>query len=92
MLNHEELINTITQDLNGAIKCLFNGQYIAFCDAIRSIAQRLALLNDGVKRDIQSRDNTINELKERLRSMGCEVVEVTAKEYAEEMKERENGK
>ena len=91
MLSHDELINTIIQDLNSAIKCLFNGQYIAFCDTVRSIAQRLALLNDGVKRDLQSRDNTINELKERLRSMGCEVVEVTAKEYAEETKEMQNG-
>jgi hypothetical protein len=58
------LCDTLLYDLNRIPKILMNGQYIQFCAVIQSMAQRLANLKDGIKADMEGKDQTIEQLKQ----------------------------
>ena len=58
------LCDTLLYDLNRIPKILMDGQYIQFCAVIRSMAQRLANLKDGIKADMEGKDQTIEQLKQ----------------------------
>jgi hypothetical protein len=71
------LCDTLLYDLNRIPKILMDGQYIQFCAVIQSMAQRLANLKDGIKADMEGKDQTIEQLKQmndaliNERSDGC---------------------
>lgn len=58
------LCDTLLYDLNRIPKILMDGQYIQFCAVIQSMAQRLANLKDGIKADMEGKDQTIEQLKQ----------------------------
>lgn len=68
--NNSEMCDKLISDLNSAMKYLFNGQSIAFCDAVRMIAQMLATLKNGIEADEAERDRTIKELQQQIEDMG----------------------
>ena len=63
------MIDRLIADLNTALKALFNGQGIAFCDAVRMIAQGLATLKKGVENDMAEREATIKRLEQEIEDM-----------------------
>ena len=56
------LIDTLTVDCNDLPRLLMTGHYVAFCNKICEMVQKLSLLRDGVKHDIADRDAQIKEL------------------------------
>lgn len=63
------MIDRLIADLNTALKALFNGQGIAFCDAVRMIAQGLATLKKGVENDTAEREATIKRLEQEIEDL-----------------------
>ena len=67
--NNLEMCDKLISDLNSAMKYLFNGQSIAFCDAVRMIAQGLASLKTGIENDKAGLEDTIRELRQQINEM-----------------------
>jgi len=63
------MCDKLIADLNSAVKALFDGQCIAFCDAVRMIAQGLASLKKGVEADMADRDETIRQLRQEIEDL-----------------------
>lgn len=70
------VIDELISGMNNAVKALFNGQFIAYCDSTRLIAQGLSALKKGVGDELAAKDATIERLKAELRECGREIVEV----------------
>jgi hypothetical protein len=64
LYDNEGLCDSLLYDLNRIPKILMDGQYIQFCAVIQSMAQRLANLKDGIKADMEGKDQTIEQLKQ----------------------------
>ena len=73
LLDNIGLIDSLIVDCNELPKTLFNGQYARFCGLIVETVQKLALLRDGVKNDIQSRDNNIKELLAQIETLRAQI-------------------
>ena len=58
------LCDTIANGVNELLKSAFSGNYILFCEGVTSITQRLVNLKKGIIADLESKDKTIEELKE----------------------------
>lgn len=72
-MNTIDIIESIIVDVNNLPRALFDGQYIQFCAIISQMGQKLKALTEGVKSDIDSKNRTIETLKQQLRNMeGCE--------------------
>lgn len=69
LYDNAAMCDRLIADLNGAVKYLFNGQSIAFCDAVRMTAQGLATLKKSIETDMADRDNTIRELRQQIEDM-----------------------
>ena len=84
------LIDTLIVDCNDAIRCCVGGQYVAFCNTMVQIVQKLANLKVGVKNDLENREQIIKDYETRLAELGHPIKHLSAKEVAEMTKEREN--
>ena len=81
LYTNTELIDTILSDLNTLPKHLIDNQYVAFCGVIASLAQRLVNLKDGIKSDLDSKNNMIESLKNQLKEVGYPVADVPVEEF-----------
>ena len=81
LYTNTELIDTMIVDLNTLPKHLMDGQYVAFCGLISSLAQRLVNLKDGIKNDLDNRNQMIETLKNQLKEVGYPVVDVPVEEF-----------
>lgn len=63
LYDNEGICDTLINDLNALPKVLMNGQYIQFCAMVASMAQRLVNLKKGIKNDMDSLKNRLEELK-----------------------------
>ena len=61
-LDNEGLIDSLILDCNRAVKELAGGQYIAWCDIMVKMVQKLANLKNGVHNDMEC---LRNQLKDR---------------------------
>ena len=59
-------VDTIIMDCNGAVKQLVSGNYIAFCNGMRGIVEKLAVLKNGITKEKEDMQKQISELQERL--------------------------
>lgn len=94
MLANLQLIDSLIEDLNNAIKCQMGGQYILWCQACLQIVQKLHNLKSGVEAEIKNRDEIIGTLKRELRAAGREVIDIPAEEIIKNpdvLKEAFNG-
>ena len=57
------MIDSLILDCNNSVKALVEGNYISFCNKMSEMVKKMALLKDGVKKDIQTRDQHIKELE-----------------------------
>ena len=85
MYTNSELIDSVLDDLNNALKAQASGQYVQGCIIVSNIAQKLVNLRKTIDNDLQDRERTINELKEQLRKLGHEIIEVSPEEFQKEI-------
>ena len=76
-----ELLDTIIVDLNRLPKVMIDGQFIQFCTIVGNMGQKLINLRNGIDADIQSKNNTIETLKQALRDAGQEVTDMSPAEF-----------
>lgn len=84
--SNAELVDTLIADLNNLIKTQMAGQHINACGIVYQMGQKLVNLRTGIKNDMDSRNKTIEALKNQLRNAGAEFNDVTAEELAERLK------
>ena len=87
LFDNEGLCDTLIRDLNSLPKMLISGQYIQACAMIVSMAQRLVNLKDGIKKDMQSLKDRIEELKH----MNNDLIEQVTGLPADRSNERDGG-
>ena len=63
LYNNEGLCDSLILDCNNAVKVLFSGNYVSFCNVIVQMVQKLSNLKTGIKNDMAGKDETIEELK-----------------------------
>ena len=63
LFDNEGLCDTLINDLNNLQKHLITGQYVLFCSTVTSMAQKLINLKKGIKDDLDSMKNKVDELK-----------------------------
>lgn len=88
LYSNSELIGTVINDMNELLKEQAGGQYLNACRIVNGIVQKLLNLRQTVDNDIKNRDETIESLKEQIRSLGMEVVDMQPSEF---LKEQNNG-
>lgn len=62
LYDSEGLCDSLLMDLNRMQKLLIDNQFIAFCDLIAKMAQKINNLKKGIRSDIEDRDMQIEEL------------------------------
>ena len=60
----DELIDSLILDCNNAVRHLTGGNYIAFCNVMTQLVQKIANVRKGIKADMDSKNRQIEELKE----------------------------
>lgn len=63
LYDNEGLIDTLIADLNSLQKLLMTGQYIQYCAMITGMAQKLVNLKDGIRSDMDSMKEKVEDLK-----------------------------
>ena len=75
LFNNEGLCDSLLGDLNNLMKALASGQYIQYCALITGMGQKLVNLKKGIKNDMDSMEQKVEELKvmnERLIKEGAD--------------------
>lgn len=70
LLDNIGLIDSLIVDCNNAVKGCVGGQYIAFCNTMVQMVQKLVNLKSGVKSDLENREQTIRDYERRLAELG----------------------
>lgn len=91
LYDSEGLIDTLISDCNNAVRACIGGQYIAFCNTMVQMVQKLGKLKSGVQNEMASKEETINRLKRQLRELGAEIEEVPAERLTEIVGRKSNG-
>ena len=63
LYDNEGLCDSLKQDLNNMIKLAMAGQYVAACGLITGMSVKLTNLKQGIKADMDSMKNKVEELK-----------------------------
>lgn len=63
LFDNEGMCDLIVSDLNNLVKELANGQYIQFCIMITGMTQKIMNLKTGIKNDMNSMREKVEELK-----------------------------
>jgi hypothetical protein len=63
LYDNEGLCDLLISDLNTLVKDLSNGQYIQFCVGVSGMARKLLNLKKGIRADMDSMKEKIEELK-----------------------------
>ena len=64
LFDYAGLIDTLLEDCNELPNALFSGKNVRFCALVVGMVQKLARLKEGVKNDLQARENLIREYAE----------------------------
>lgn len=63
LYDNEGLCDSLINDLNTLPKHLMSGQYILFCSTVTAMGQKLINLKTGIKNDMDSMKEKVEELK-----------------------------
>ena len=63
LFDNEGLCDSLIVDCNNAVKSLTSGNYVQFCGIIVQMVQKLANLKTGIRNDMDSMKNKVEELK-----------------------------
>ena len=86
MHSNMELVDTLIMDLNALPKYLIENQFIAACNTISNMGQKLQLLKNGISADLECRDKIIKELERQLKECGIDTRNVPIEEIVEKVK------
>ena len=84
LYSHSELVDSLIEELNMLPKWLIDSQFIAFCNHVGQMGQKLALLKKGIADGMKSKDEKIEELKETIRALGGDVQDIPVDQFAKE--------
>ena len=59
-------VDTMILDCNIIVKQIVSGNYIAFCNSMSELVKKLALLKDGITKDMEELKKQIKELVDEL--------------------------
>ena len=63
LYDNEGLCDTLIADLNNLPKLLMTGQYIQYCATVTGMAQKLVNLKEGIRKDMKSMKEKVEDLK-----------------------------
>ena len=63
LMDNEGLCDSLMMDINRIQKLLIDNQFIAFCDLIAKMGQKVSNLKKGIRAEISDRDDQIKELR-----------------------------
>ena len=63
LFDNEGLCDNLQTDLNNLLKLAINGQYVVACALVAEMSMKLTGLKKGIKADMDSMKNKIEELK-----------------------------
>lgn len=84
LYSNDELIDSLIVDCNEAVKSISSGQFIQWCKLMYEMVVKLAKLQNGIKNDLASREETITMLTQRLKDAGMEVQTINVNELGAE--------
>lgn len=76
LFDNEGLCDSLLADLNNLPKMLMTGQYIQFCATVASMGQRFVNLKKGIKADMDSMEEKVEELKRMNDSLVEQITEL----------------
>jgi hypothetical protein len=62
LLDNFGLIDSLILDCNESVKAIATGNYISFCNRIVDMVKKLSNLKDGIKTELDSKDEQIRQL------------------------------
>lgn len=71
LYDNQGLCDSLILDCNNLVKQITGGNYVSFCGIVVQMVQKLGNLKEGIKHDLESKNNIIDELK----SMNAELQE-----------------
>lgn len=63
LFDSDGLCDSLLVDINNLFQDLVNGQFVRFCSRISDMAQKVAVLKNGIKTDSESMQKKIEETK-----------------------------
>lgn len=66
---YDEIIDSIINDINDSMKQIMTGQYVLFGGIIHQAAQNLISLKTAIAKDITKKNETIELLKNQLKTV-----------------------
>ena len=73
LLDSFGLIDSLIIDCNDLPNLLFSNKNIQFCQALVGMVQKLSVLRNGVKNDLESRDKRIEEQESVINNLLMEI-------------------
>ena len=67
MLTNSELLDSIISEMYEMFMALLTGNYALFCAAFAEIMSKLCSLREGLRKDGETTDKCINDLKAQLK-------------------------
>lgn len=67
------LIDSLIIDCNAVTNALMTGRCVQFCALIVGMVQKLSRLQEGVKNDMESRDNIIKDQRVMIKNLLSEI-------------------
>jgi hypothetical protein len=83
----DQLIEMLICNCSDGVKDLVSGNYILWCRRMVENVQLLGELKNRIQSDMATRDQTIEDLKNQLREVGVEIVDMDPQEVMEKLKE-----
>ena len=63
LMDNEGLCDSLLMDINRIQKLLIDNQFIAFCDLIAKMGQKINNLKKGIRADLEAKDEQIRDLE-----------------------------
>lgn len=90
LYSNEELIDTLIVDCNDAVKAVASGQMIQWCKMMYEMVVKLANLKNGVRKDLENREETIEQLRQEIKNLGGNVEKLSMEELQNEVSTDDN--
>lgn len=84
LCTNAELVDSLIEELNLLPKLLIDNQFIAFCNRVGQMGQKLALLRKNIDNDLKNKDEKIEALKETIRTLGGDVQDIPVDQFVKE--------
>lgn len=79
-MTNSEMIDSLIIDCNEAVKAVASGQMIQWCRIMYEMVLKLSNLKNGIRAELQNRDENITMLKNMLKDAGIEFQEIDLKD------------